>query len=42
MDGELRDRYFLSCGLPGTVEGERYKKSPELVRAWSKVRQRLA
>jgi uncharacterized protein (DUF169 family) len=24
--------YFLSCGLPGKVEGERYKKSPELVR----------
>ena len=24
--------YFLSCGIPGIVEGERYKKSPELVR----------
>ena len=24
--------YFLSCGLPGRLEGERYKKSPELVR----------
>jgi hypothetical protein len=23
--------YFLSCGLPGKVEGERYKKSPEMV-----------
>lgn len=23
--------YFLSCGLPGKMEGERYKKSPELV-----------
>jgi hypothetical protein len=23
--------YFLSCGIPGEVEGERYKKSPELV-----------
>jgi hypothetical protein len=23
--------YFLSCGIPGDVEGERYKKSPELV-----------
>jgi uncharacterized protein (DUF169 family) len=23
--------YFLSCGIPGKVEGERYKKSPELV-----------
>ncbi len=25
--------YFLSCGIPEKVEGERYKKSPELVRA---------
>lgn len=24
--------YFLSYGIPGRVEGERYKKSPELVR----------
>ncbi|NIO03855.1 MAG: hypothetical protein GTN74_04375 [Proteobacteria bacterium] len=24
--------YFLSCGLPGKVEGERYKKTPELVK----------
>ena len=24
-------RYFLSCGIPGVVEGERYKKSPEIV-----------
>ena len=24
--------YFLSCGIPGVLEGERYKKSPELVR----------
>jgi hypothetical protein len=24
--------YFLSCGIPGKVEGERYKKSPELVK----------
>jgi len=23
--------YFLSCGLPGKLEGERYKKTPELV-----------
>ena len=23
--------YFLSCGIPGKLEGERYKKSPELV-----------
>ena len=24
--------YFLSCGIPGKVEGERYKKTPELVK----------
>lgn len=24
--------HFLSCGIPGKLEGERYKKSPELVR----------
>lgn len=24
--------YFLSCGLPGKLKGERYKKSPELVK----------
>lgn len=24
--------YFLSCGIPGQMEGERYKKTPELVR----------
>ncbi len=24
--------YFLSCGIPGKVEGERYKKSPELAK----------
>lgn len=24
--------YFLSCGLEGKIEGERYKKSPELVK----------
>src|SRR4030066_50972 len=23
--------YFLSCGIPGKLTGERYKKSPELV-----------
>ncbi len=28
--------YFLSCGLPGKVEGERYKKSPELVQEYLK------
>lgn len=24
--------YFLSCGIPGKIKGERYKKSPELVK----------
>jgi uncharacterized protein (DUF169 family) len=28
--------YFLSCGIPGELEGERYKKSPELVREYLK------
>ncbi|HET6489986.1 MAG TPA: DUF169 domain-containing protein [Syntrophales bacterium] len=28
--------YFLSCGIPGTLEGERYKKSPELVKEFEK------
>lgn len=33
---ELREDfdYFLSCGIPGKVEGERYKKTPELVHEW--------
>jgi len=26
--------YFLSCGIPGKLEGERYKKSPDIVREW--------
>jgi uncharacterized protein (DUF169 family) len=26
--------YFLSCGIPGEMEGERYKESPELVAKW--------
>jgi uncharacterized protein (DUF169 family) len=26
--------HFLSCGLPGEVEGERYVKTPEMVRRW--------
>jgi uncharacterized protein (DUF169 family) len=28
--------YFLSCGIPGKLEGERYKKSPELVKEYMK------
>ena len=31
--------YFLSCGIPGKLEGERYKKTPELV---TKVMERVA
>lgn len=26
--------YFLSCGIPGKLAGERYKKTPEIVEAW--------
>jgi uncharacterized protein (DUF169 family) len=26
--------YFLSCGIPGKVEGERYKKTPEMVKEY--------
>ncbi len=29
--------YFLSCGIPGEMEGERYKKTPELVLEQLKV-----
>jgi hypothetical protein len=25
--------YFLSCGIPGKLEGERYKKAPEIVKS---------
>jgi hypothetical protein len=28
--------YFLSCGIAGKLEGERYKKNPELVREYMK------
>jgi hypothetical protein len=28
--------HFLSCGIPGKLEGERYKKSPELVKEYMK------
>lgn len=33
--------YFLSCGLPGTLEGERYKKSPEMVKEMLKIAQQF-
>jgi uncharacterized protein (DUF169 family) len=26
--------YFLSCGIPGRLEGERYKKTPEMVKEY--------
>lgn len=29
-------KYFLSCGIPGQLEGERYKKTPELVEQYVK------
>jgi hypothetical protein len=29
--------YFLSCGIPGRMEGERYKQSPELVKEYYKI-----
>jgi len=29
--------YFLSCGIPGEMEGERYKKTPELVQEFLKT-----
>ena len=31
--------YFLSCGIPGKLEGERYKKSPEIVNELMKIQQ---
>lgn len=31
-----RFEYFLSCGIPGEMEGERYKKTPEIVKALMK------
>lgn len=34
--------FFLSCGIPGKMEGERYKKSPELVREIMAKAPRLA
>ncbi len=29
--------YFLSCGIPGKLEGERYKKTPELVKEMMEI-----
>jgi len=33
--------YFLSCGIPGEMEGERYKQSPELVLETQKILKKL-
>lgn len=33
--------FFLSCGIPGKLEGERYKKSPELVKEYMKQQKPL-
>jgi uncharacterized protein (DUF169 family) len=30
-------RNFLSSGIPGAMEGERYKQTPEIVDAWEKL-----
>lgn len=44
FDQRLRPdfEYFLSCGIPGRMEGERYKKSPRLVKEilknWPKLK----
>jgi len=33
--------YFLSCGIPGELEGERYIRTPEMVREIRKSQERL-
>ncbi len=30
----LNFEYFLSCGIPGEMEGERYKRDPDLVKQY--------
>jgi Uncharacterised ArCR, COG2043 len=35
--GSRNFEYFLSYGIPGKIEGERYKKSPEIVRESQKI-----
>jgi hypothetical protein len=39
LDTSLRRDFahFLSCGIPGRLEGERYKQTPELVKAWQET-----
>jgi len=34
--------YFLSCGIPGQLEGERYKKSPQLVKELMQIAPKFA
>jgi len=34
-------RYFLSTGKPGVVEGERYKRTPEIVDGWDRHRETI-
>lgn len=34
--------YFLSCGIPGKLEGERYKKTPQLVQEFMKNQPQFA
>jgi uncharacterized protein (DUF169 family) len=40
LGGELRRNFdhFLACGIPGKLEGERYKKTPELAREITALR----
>jgi uncharacterized protein (DUF169 family) len=30
-------KYYFSCGIPGKIEGERYKKTPEIAAEWIKL-----
>jgi len=30
-------KYCFSCGIPGKIEGERYKKTPEIAAEWIKL-----
>jgi uncharacterized protein (DUF169 family) len=34
--GEPNDKYFISTGIPGKVEGEHYLKTPEIADEWLK------
>lgn len=39
QDAPPNFEHFLSCGIPGKVEGERYKKTPELVKEFDRQQQ---